>query len=59
MIDVHAHSLDRDFLEELAAENAFGIQRMANGFGFGGMVSWIPLLFDIERRLEAGRILRH
>ena len=36
IIDVHAHALTREFLGELARENAFGIESRDDGFGFGG-----------------------
>jgi aminocarboxymuconate-semialdehyde decarboxylase len=48
IIDVHAHALTRDFLSELARENAFGIEARDQGFGFGGYGPLDPLLFDVE-----------
>lgn len=48
IIDVHAHALTREFLGELARENAFGIEAKGDGFGFGGYGPLDPLLFDVE-----------
>jgi aminocarboxymuconate-semialdehyde decarboxylase len=48
IIDVHAHALTRDFLAELARENAFGIEAKGDGFGFGGYGPLDALLFDVE-----------
>jgi aminocarboxymuconate-semialdehyde decarboxylase len=48
IIDVHAHALTREFLSELARENAFGIEAKGDGFGFGGYGPLDPLLFDVE-----------
>lgn len=48
IIDVHAHALTRDFLNELASEGSFGIESRGNGFGFGGYGLLDPLLYDFE-----------
>ena len=50
MIDVHAHALHRDFLDELAAAGTFGIEARGTGFGFAGYGDLDPLLFDIAGR---------
>jgi aminocarboxymuconate-semialdehyde decarboxylase len=48
IIDVHAHALTREFLAELARENAFGIEAKGDGFGFGGYGPLDPMLSDVE-----------
>jgi aminocarboxymuconate-semialdehyde decarboxylase len=48
IIDVHAHALTREFLGELARDNAFGIEAKGDGFGFGGYGPLDPLLYDVE-----------
>jgi aminocarboxymuconate-semialdehyde decarboxylase len=48
IVDVHAHALTREFLAELARENAFGIEVKGDGFGFGGYGSLDPMLSDVE-----------
>jgi aminocarboxymuconate-semialdehyde decarboxylase len=53
IIDVHAHALTRDFLAELARENAFGIEAKGDGFGFGGYGPLDPLLFDVEGAVDS------
>jgi aminocarboxymuconate-semialdehyde decarboxylase len=53
IIDVHAHALTREFLVELARENAFGIEAKADGFGFGGYGPLDPLLFDVEGAVKS------
>ncbi|MFG1361271.1 amidohydrolase family protein [Xanthobacter pseudotagetidis] len=53
IVDVHAHSLSRDFLGELAREGAFGIETCPEGFRFAGYGPLDPLLFDMAGRLES------
>jgi aminocarboxymuconate-semialdehyde decarboxylase len=53
IIDVHAHALTREFLSELARENAFGIETKGDGFGFGGYGPLDPLLFDVEGAVQS------
>lgn len=53
IVDVHAHSLSRDFLNELAREGAFGIEPCAEGFRFAGYGPLDPLLFEMAGRLES------
>ncbi|MBP2151170.1 amidohydrolase family protein [Xanthobacter flavus] len=53
IVDVHAHTLSRDFLGELAREGAFGIETCPEGFRFAGYGPLDPLLFDMPGRLES------
>jgi aminocarboxymuconate-semialdehyde decarboxylase len=53
IIDVHAHALTREFLGELARENAFGIEVKGDGFGFGGYGPLDPLLFDVAAAAQS------
>ena len=50
MIDVHAHALHRDFLNDAHVQATLGIEARGPGFGFKGYGELDPLLFDIEAR---------
>jgi aminocarboxymuconate-semialdehyde decarboxylase len=53
MIDVHAHALHRDFLNDSHVQATLGIETRGDGFGFAGYGDLDPLLFDIEGRSES------
>lgn len=52
MIDVHAHALHRDFLNDPAVQATLGIEPRATGYGFAGYGDLDPLLFDIATRSQ-------
>ena len=47
MIDVHAHALHCDFLNDAQVQATLGIESRGRGFGFQGYGDLDPLLFDI------------
>jgi aminocarboxymuconate-semialdehyde decarboxylase len=55
MIDVHAHALHPDFLNDRNVQQTLGIENRGTGFGFAGYGDLDPLLFDIAARTESLR----
>ena len=53
LIDIHAHALHRDFLNDPTTQATLGVEPRGQGFGFKGYGDLDPLLFDIEGRVAS------